>query len=269
MVCIYDFLNYNSGERLEDYKNFSLIDGIYTKPYIFASRFVKNNVVLDCGCGVGYGSYFLSHKAKKVVGIDISSRAIEKAKNTYKRKNLNFYVMDVCNLNFEKNTFDIVVAFQLIEHLRDPLRFIEEIKRVLKPGGVFILATPNKRVTSLGDSSLGDSRPICPFHEKEFDALELRNLFLHNGFRELEIFGQKTVNKKYRKEEEKYRKTVRIRIIRILSQIEIVRKISRIIPLKIKNFFTRPPNIHFRPSDLKISKRFINDAYILIVKAKK
>ena len=99
--------------------------------------------ILDVGCGDGNFSVLLKEacKAKEVYGIEISEKGAEMA-----RKNgVKCYQLDVDeeDFPFEDNYFDAVTAFELIEHLFDPDHFLDEVCRVLKPEGIFVLSTPN------------------------------------------------------------------------------------------------------------------------------
>ena len=99
--------------------------------------------ILDVGCGDGNFSVLLKEacKAKEVYGIEISEKGVEMA-----RKNgVKCYQLDVDeeDFPFEDNYFDAVTAFELIEHLFDPDHFLDEVYRVLKPNGIFVLTTPN------------------------------------------------------------------------------------------------------------------------------
>ena len=88
--------------------------------YIFASRFVKDKIVLDLACGAGYGSSYLYQKgAKIVVGGDYSSLAIEHAKAHYAQQDGLFFIrFDATQLPFKDEVFDVIASFETIEHLR-------------------------------------------------------------------------------------------------------------------------------------------------------
>ena len=111
----------------------------HTLRYNFARRFVKNRVVIDLGCGVGYGTFALAKSgARKVYGIDISNSAIKYAKAHYRNKNITYKVKDVLNTKLSSHIADIVIAFEVIEHVKDPKKFLHEATRLLKSDGVFI-----------------------------------------------------------------------------------------------------------------------------------
>lgn len=119
--------------------------------YLSVSELCKNKVVLDVACGEGYGTYYLSQFAAKIVGVDIDSDVIRNAKKKYERDNLTYVEGLAENLDFPTGYFDVVVSFETIEHLRkeNQERFLSEVKRVLKPNGVFIVSTPDKARTDL------------------------------------------------------------------------------------------------------------------------
>ena len=139
--------------------------------YIFASAFVQNKVVLDCACGMGYGSNYLKGKASMVIGGDISREAIKSAKSFYKQEELFFLQLDATKLPFSENTFDVIVSLETIEHLESYKSFLSECVRVLKTGGTFICTTPNRHRLILPFR-----KPVWPFHTHEFTVREFHNL---------------------------------------------------------------------------------------------
>lgn len=104
----------------------------------------KNKVVLDAGCGDGKKTFYFSKFVKEIYGIDINSIDVEIAKEEYGNiGNLLFKVSSVDQLPFKDASFDLVYSTWVIEHLKEPHKFINECYRVLKPGGVLILWVPN------------------------------------------------------------------------------------------------------------------------------
>jgi SAM-dependent methyltransferase len=138
--------------------------------YAFAARLSRRKQVLDAGCGAGYGSAELARKAASVLGIDRSAEAIAFARAQYPAPNLRFEEADCTALPAADGSIDLVVAFEVIEHLQDWRGFLREARRVLAPAGQFIVSTPNKRYYS---ESRGCSGPN-PFHVHEFEFEEFR-----------------------------------------------------------------------------------------------
>ena len=118
------------------------IVALHLKRYEFARPYCVGKHVLDAGCGVGYGSAFLGEAARSVVGVDVSADAIEYARARYGGGNVEFAVGDLQQLERGDAEFDAVVAFEVIEHLPHPERFVAEARRVLKPDGVLVVSTP-------------------------------------------------------------------------------------------------------------------------------
>jgi SAM-dependent methyltransferase len=152
--------------------------------YEFAARYVEGKRVLDIGCGEGYGSAMLAERAAHVVGTDCSEEAIEYAAAKYRLPNLEFRCMPAEKHAFADGSFDVVVCLELIEHVQSYVAVMEEMHRLLKPGGILILSTPNKDVTSPGRE-----KPIHGFHVHEFTIPELWEL-CQRYFAGVELFSQ-------------------------------------------------------------------------------
>ena len=146
----------------------------HTARYVFAARFAKGRKVLDAGCGSGYGSARLAAKAATVVGADISSEALTYARRHYGMGNLHLLQTSCTRLPVAAGAFDLVVAFEVIEHLPDWRDFLQEMKRVTAPEGLFIVSTPNKAYYG---ASRGNAAPN-PYHVHEFEYEEFRQELL-------------------------------------------------------------------------------------------
>jgi ubiquinone/menaquinone biosynthesis C-methylase UbiE len=103
-----------------------------------------NLSVLDVGGSTGIIDNVLSDHFGYVVGIDIDADAINFAMHNYKKDNLSFHVGDAMSLHFVDDAFDAVICSQVYEHVPDPRKMMEEIFRVLKPGGVCYFAANNR-----------------------------------------------------------------------------------------------------------------------------
>ena len=111
--------------------------------YNFAKDLIQNKVVVDAGCGVGYGAYYLAvNGAKAVYGVDISEEAIRFAKEHYRAPNLNYIHMDCENISFDEKFVDVIFSSNMIEHLKNYDGFFKSVKDVLMDDGILILATP-------------------------------------------------------------------------------------------------------------------------------
>jgi len=147
--------------------------------YAFASRLAHGKRVLDAGCGAGYGSAELARAADSVAGIDCAAEAIEFARGNYRLPNLRFEQASCTELPYADGSFELVVAFEVIEHLDHWREFLLEARRVLAASGQFIVSTPNKLYYTESRGTEGAN----PFHVHEFDFEEfqgeLKRVFPH------------------------------------------------------------------------------------------
>ncbi len=151
--------------------------------YRYLLPLVRGKRVLDLGCGEGYGTDLLASVASQAVGVDLAPEAVYHARHTYRRSNLRFLYMDIYDLKLEDGSFDVVCSLQVLEHLREAERFLEEARRVLRPGGLCVLTTPNRLIISPGRDT-----PINPFHIVEYDYREFRR-FMERYFSRVEVKG--------------------------------------------------------------------------------
>jgi SAM-dependent methyltransferase len=133
--------------------------------YHFAVRLARGKRVLDAGCGAGYGSAELADVAEGVTGIDIAPVAVEYARAHYALPNLAFEEASCTQLPYADGVFDLVVAFEVIEHLENWRDFLQEVRRVLAPAGQVIVSTPNRLYYTESRGADGAN----PFHVHEFD----------------------------------------------------------------------------------------------------
>lgn len=176
----------NSGERILENENPRLVRE-HLDRYRLALRYVKpTDSVLDCACGTGYGSHFLSDHVRQVEGVDVSEVAVGYAAGTYTKSNLRFSLGQADALPFKNATFDVYISFETIEHVPDPDALLNEAKRVLKPGGLFILSTPNRVINNLASGQ----RPQNPFHLFEWSFDEFHSC-VSRHFSNVTYFGQR------------------------------------------------------------------------------
>jgi SAM-dependent methyltransferase len=139
--------------------------------------------VLDMACGEGYGSEVLSRSAASVVAVDANPEAFEHARLRYRRQNLVFERGMVEQFG-EPAAYDAVVFLQTIEHVQNPVGVLEHFARLLGPGGVAYVSTPNL----LTLAAPGASKSENPWHIREYRASEFEAL-CRPLFGEVELLG--------------------------------------------------------------------------------
>jgi SAM-dependent methyltransferase len=132
--------------------------------------------VLEAGSGEGYGADLIANVARQVIGLDYDDSAVAHVRARYPRVDMRHG--NLAQLPLDDGAVDVVVNFQVIEHLWDQGQFVDECARVLRPSGVLLMSTPN-RITF----SPGRDTPINPFHTRELNAAELTELLTGSGFR--------------------------------------------------------------------------------------
>jgi 2-polyprenyl-3-methyl-5-hydroxy-6-metoxy-1,4-benzoquinol methylase len=134
--------------------------------------------VLDVGCGCGFHDVEIAEcpGVDEVVGIDYSPRSIETAEREFPNPRVHRFVADI--FEFEQEPFDLVLSFQVIEHLTSPLEFLEACLRNVRPGGVVAVVTPNgDRLDNRLRRLLGKpSELLDPQHYREYSPRELRDV---------------------------------------------------------------------------------------------
>lgn len=138
--------------------------------------------VLEAGCGEGYGADLIAGVARRVVAVDYDDAAVAHVRSRYPR--VEVMQANLAELPLPDASVDVVVNFQVIEHLWDQGQFVRECARVLRPAGVLMMSTPN-RITF----SPGRDTPINPFHTRELNADELTELLVGGGFTDVSMSG--------------------------------------------------------------------------------
>lgn len=146
----------------------------------------EGDVVLDIACGSGYGADILSRTENTTIYAgDIDNDSVNACKKEWDfNKRLHFEVMDATCLRFGNAFFDVIISLETIEHLTGYREMVAEFGRIVKPGGVIIISTPNIKISS------PDGKIVNPFHVHEFTYEELADL-LKTEFSEVKIYGQK------------------------------------------------------------------------------
>tara|TARA_B110000027_G_scaffold32564_1_gene36134 strand:- start:1494 stop:2258 length:765 start_codon:yes stop_codon:yes gene_type:complete len=170
--------------------------------YVEAAKLISGKV-LEIGTGSGYGIEIISPVADEFVTVDkFETSALEKIKG---HDNVKFIQMSIPPLvGLEDNSFDFAISFQVIEHIKKDHDFIKEIHRVLKPGGKFIVTTPNK--------TMSISRN--PWHIREYKIEELTSMLgkYYSSVDSKGVFGNETVMKYYEQNKTSVNKTMRFDI---------------------------------------------------------
>jgi GT2 family glycosyltransferase/SAM-dependent methyltransferase len=152
--------------------------------YFLARDLCRDKDVLDIASGEGYGAALLSQTARSVVAVEISAEAVRHAQAAYPRDNLRFMSGDARSIPIADASVDMVVSFETIEHFAEHDRFISEIRRVLRPGGVLVISTPDRDVYSPYNS------PANPHHVREMSRAEFTDL-LGATFRNVAVLSQR------------------------------------------------------------------------------
>jgi len=155
--------------------------------YLFARGFASSRQVLDLGCGTGYGSAILAESAMSVFAVDISRETIVYARENYAQPGIDFLVANCTQLPVRSESLDLVVCFEVVEHLSEQERLLDEISRVLKQDGLLVISTPNRLYYT------EERQEINPYHTHEFDHEEFSS-YLKRCFEEVEICFQNQVS---------------------------------------------------------------------------
>lgn len=157
------------------------------------SKHINNtDSILDIGCGVGQESIICGKMAKSVIGFDIDKNNIKIAKNLAresKLKNLQFFVHNAENkLPFADNTFDKILVFDVLEHLKNRDKLIKEIKRILKKNAEIFLLTDNPETSwKKFQKSAGLFYYADADHKYEYPKKEIISLLKNNHFKIISI----------------------------------------------------------------------------------
>jgi radical SAM superfamily enzyme YgiQ (UPF0313 family)/predicted SAM-dependent methyltransferase len=145
--------------------------------YRHAAKFLcEGDIVLDCACGVGYGSFILSqeNRASSILGIDKSKKAIKFANKFYINEKIHFQTNNVFAADIQDNSLDCIVSFETVEHV-DGRRLVEYLYRKLKKGGILLVSTPNQ-------DTLPFNKNQFPFHKRHYTSPEFDDLLVSAGF---------------------------------------------------------------------------------------
>lgn len=140
--------------------------------YSRAEEFCSGKDVLDLGCGSGYGIASLAPRARSVVGVDVNAAAVGYAREHHRFANLRYEeIISGQPTHFPDGSFDVILSFQVIEHVVDDLAYVSEIRRLLRAGGVALFVTPDRRTRLFPRQ-----KPWNRWHLREYSATSLRTV---------------------------------------------------------------------------------------------
>lgn len=154
--------------------------------YRIAAGRVSGRHVLDAGCGEGYGLAMLRDRgAARVVGADLDEQVIAHVQRRYADDGcVEAVCCELMALPLADDEIDLTVSFQVIEHLHDIPGYLRSLRRVTRPGGEILIATPNRLTFTPGSDV-----PVNPFHTKEFTAAELTEELEAAGYTVVQMLG--------------------------------------------------------------------------------
>jgi SAM-dependent methyltransferase len=167
------------------------IEDDHVQRYHFATRYSSGQRILDIACGAGAGANLLLTKgqARQVEGVDICPDAIAHAQATYVHPQLSFKVGAIEDYSTTE-PWDMITCFETIEHVADDRLVLGVLKKALKPGGLLLISSPNRPITSPEAITI-DHKPTNSFHVREFTPGELKGRLQAVGFSGIQSYGQR------------------------------------------------------------------------------
>ena len=165
-IDLADFIDGTPGRFVPAEMRGQLVETEHLARYTWTTQLAEGRRVLDAGMGLGYGSALLARSgAAEVVGVDIAEEVVETVRASAP-EGVRCEVADVRDLPFEDASFDLVVCFEVIEHIDGQEQALDELRRVLAPGGLLAISSPNPDVYVEGN----------PHHVHELRPDELSQL---------------------------------------------------------------------------------------------
>lgn len=156
-----------TGERMVPGQSDAATELYHWQRYLYFHPWYRDAKVVDAASGEGYGTNFASIYAAKATGIDLSEDAVRHAQERYPE--VDFQVGDVVEHDY--SAADLVVSFETIEHVPDPIAFLEGLKSC--PGRI-VISTPNRKTHSPGNEM--EDQPLNPFHTIEWTPSEFAEI---------------------------------------------------------------------------------------------
>jgi protein-L-isoaspartate O-methyltransferase len=174
-----------TGERFVPGEGGAVIAYEHVHRYAAVAQLARGRDVVDLGCGEGYGAAHLARTARSVVGIDIDEATVAHAERAYGSSVCHFLVGDLRRSGLADGCADLVVCFEALEHVREGDHAVAQARRLLRPGGLFVVSTPDK------DASAERRSEPNPFHLYEYRVEEFRALLLPR-FEWVQLWAQKS-----------------------------------------------------------------------------
>ena len=173
-------LENNNGERMVPEVTSAETFWEHVYRYAFASHYVRGKKVLDIACGEGYGAAALLRAgASQVIGVDVSEMACAHANKKY---GVDARQGSAEAIPLNEGSVEAIVSFETIEHVPNPYRFLDECKRVLAPGGILVISTPNKGIYRADN-------PANPHHCSEMTEEEFSSA-IQARFQRMKLYTQ-------------------------------------------------------------------------------
>jgi GT2 family glycosyltransferase/SAM-dependent methyltransferase len=154
--------------------------------YLLAREFCRGKDVLDIASGEGYGAALLAQVARTAIGVEIDPETVQAARREFQRPNLRYEQGDARAIPLPDASIDVAVSFETLEHLVEHDAFLGQLARVLRPGGLLIISTPDRDVYSAGGV------PPNPYHVLELTRPEFHSL-LSRHFAHAETVAQRSL----------------------------------------------------------------------------
>jgi SAM-dependent methyltransferase len=172
----------NDGERyVPEVHRGTYTEAEHESRYNWAAPLARGRTVLDAGCGVGWGTARLaSAGAHRVIGVDVDEGSLASGRERAAGA-AEFVRGDLLELPFDDDLFELVVCFEAIEHVSDPARVLDELRRVLRDDGLLAISSPNRGVYPAGNAH----------HLHELSSQELEDE-LRSRFSDVAMYRQQT-----------------------------------------------------------------------------
>ena len=174
---------------------YDLFENVYNrKVYIGTGRKVaefieETDEVLECACGTGAITVAIAEKCKRVLATDFAEGMLKRAAKKCKRyDNVTFQFADITDLAFENESFDKVVAGNVIHLLPDPKKALEELERVVKPGGLIIIPTYLNKEQQSSGRAVKLLELIGAEFKRQFELDTYKKFFEDMGYNGIEYF---------------------------------------------------------------------------------